>query len=275
MQYTLVQPDYLVLSDQEWKALAEQIAHGDTADLQELGSYTLCFTYENGEPVFLSHTEVVQEGASFGMRHCVRNLQQMHRGWRTVSFWAFCAAPSLQRGRRGHINQVSSSEFWKACHPRSSFFMLFLTWTSDAALESCKNPEDRLYYFPRSVICRTLDCYLKEYVFHIAQCDGYDERSGMVDASVLPNLGGELDMQMYGKRLDGGIMTCGVDFYSDERDGTPAARPYDRTEYMLQCYDGGFYILRAEGRSIPNPEGGNRRHSSVGRMGFAAAVGDG
>lgn len=132
--------------------------------------------------------------------------------------------------------------------------MLFLTWTSDAALESCKNPEDRLYYFPRSVICRTLDCYLKEYVFHIAQCDGYDERSGMVVLPVLPNLGGELDMQMYGKRLDGGIMTCGVDFYSDERDGTPAARPYDRTEYMLQCYDGGFYILRAEGRSIPNPE---------------------
>ena len=57
VQYTLVQPDYLVLSDQEWKALAEQIAHGDTADLQELGSYTVCFTYENGEPVFLSHTE--------------------------------------------------------------------------------------------------------------------------------------------------------------------------------------------------------------------------
>ena len=31
VQYTLVQPDYLVLSDQEWKALAEQIAHSGFA----------------------------------------------------------------------------------------------------------------------------------------------------------------------------------------------------------------------------------------------------
>ena len=58
MQYTLVQPDYLVLSNQEWQVLAEQVARGDFANLQELGSYTVCFTYENDEPVFLSHTEL-------------------------------------------------------------------------------------------------------------------------------------------------------------------------------------------------------------------------
>ena len=58
VQYTLVQPDYLVLSNQEWQVLAEQVARGDFANLQELGSYTVCFTYENDEPVFLSHTEL-------------------------------------------------------------------------------------------------------------------------------------------------------------------------------------------------------------------------
>mgnify|MGYP004456330111 FL=1 len=57
VQYTLVQPDHLVLSEQERQALAEQIARGDSADLQELSSYTVCFAYENGGPVFLSHTE--------------------------------------------------------------------------------------------------------------------------------------------------------------------------------------------------------------------------
>ena len=57
VQYTLVQPNHLVLSDRERQALEEQLARGDSTDLQELGSYTVCFTYENGEPVFLSHTE--------------------------------------------------------------------------------------------------------------------------------------------------------------------------------------------------------------------------
>ena len=57
VQYTLVQPDHLVLSEQERQALAEQIARGDSADLQDLSSYTVCFAYEKGEPVFLSHTE--------------------------------------------------------------------------------------------------------------------------------------------------------------------------------------------------------------------------
>lgn len=57
VQYTLVQPEHLVLSEQERQALAEQIARGDSADLQELSSYTICFAYENGGPVFLSHTE--------------------------------------------------------------------------------------------------------------------------------------------------------------------------------------------------------------------------
>lgn len=58
VQYTLVQPEHLVLSEQERQALAEQIARGDSADLQELSSYTICFAYEKGEPVFLSHTEL-------------------------------------------------------------------------------------------------------------------------------------------------------------------------------------------------------------------------
>ena len=58
VQYTLVQPEHLVLSEQERQALAEQIARGDSADLQELSSYTVCFAYENGGPVFLSHTEL-------------------------------------------------------------------------------------------------------------------------------------------------------------------------------------------------------------------------
>ena len=61
VQYTLVQPDHLVLSEQERQALAEQIARGDSADLQELSSYTVCFAYENGGPVFLSHAEAIQK----------------------------------------------------------------------------------------------------------------------------------------------------------------------------------------------------------------------
>ena len=237
-----------------WDRYRNEIVTSDTADLSEIGELEISFYVQDGEPVFLSHTEVVQEG-SF-LRDAALRAKFTADASRVADSELLGFLRSTELAARTAGTYQSGLEFRapESLPSAQQLFMLFLTWTSDAALESCKNPEDRLYYFPRSVICRTLDCYLKEYVFHIAQCDGYDERSGMVVLPVLPNLGGELDMQMYGKRLDGGIMTCGVDFYSDERDGTPAARPYDRTEYMLQCYDGGFYILRAEGRSIPNPE---------------------
>ena len=44
-------------------------------------------------------------------------------------------------------------------------FLLFLAWTNEDTLRSCQNPADKLFYFSEAAICRTLDCYFKDYRF--------------------------------------------------------------------------------------------------------------
>ena len=132
-----------------------------------------------------------------------------------------------------------------------NFFLLFLAWTNEDTLRSCQNPADKLFYFSEAAICRTLDCYFKDYRFDITRCESYDAQSGMVVVPTVSVDGGALDMRFYGKKQNGDMVTYAVDFYTAEGNGA-SERLSHRKEYTLQCYDGGFYLLSANGVNTPD-----------------------
>ena len=132
-----------------------------------------------------------------------------------------------------------------------NFFLLFLAWTNEDTLRSCQNPADKLFYFSEAAICRTLDCYFKGYRFDITRCEGYDAQSGMVVVPTVSVDDGALDMRFYGKKQNGDMVTYAVDFYTAEGNGA-SERLSHRKEYTLQCYDGGFYLLSANGVNTPD-----------------------
>ena len=71
---------------------------------------------------------------------------------------------------------------------------------------------------------------------------------------VLPTVSvddGALDMRFYGKKQNGDMVTYAVDFYTAEGNGA-SERLSHRKEYTLQCYDGGFYLLSANGVNTPD-----------------------
>ena len=60
VQYCLLGNGNL-LDDAEWSRCRDAIVSGDAPDLSELREFTLVFTMQDGEPVFLSHAEVIQK----------------------------------------------------------------------------------------------------------------------------------------------------------------------------------------------------------------------
>ena len=132
-------------------------------------------------------------------------------------------------------------------------FRLFLWWTNRSALEKYRNPDDGWFYFPSSAIHRTLDCYFSGYCFDITACRAYDRQTGMV---VVPSVSGSDDgrtARLVGKAQDGDLVTYLIDFYADAA-ARAEHRAYARKEYTLQCYDGGFYLLRACSVMCPDRE---------------------
>ena len=130
-------------------------------------------------------------------------------------------------------------------------FRLFLWWTNRATLDQYQEPDDGLFYFPDSTICRTLNCYFNFslYAFDITQCTGYDAQSGMVidqTASVSPGI---LGMRMVSKTVDGSKVTYTVDLYPVEDNLQMGQMPFARKEYTLLCHPGAFYIESA--RFVP------------------------
>ncbi len=128
-------------------------------------------------------------------------------------------------------------------------FRMFLWWTDRSVLEEYQNPDDGLFYFPGSVIHRTLDCYFRWYTFDIRKCAGYDAESGMVVAQTLYLEARDQDMliQMVSKETDGHEVTYTVDFYPVlDRVGP---EPVARKQYTFLCYPGDFYIESA--RNVP------------------------
>ena len=128
-------------------------------------------------------------------------------------------------------------------------FRMFLWWTDRSVLEEYQNPDDGLFYFPASIIHRTLDCYFRWYTFDIRKCAGYDAESGTVVAQTIYLEGRDQDVltQMVSKTTDGHEVTYTVDFYPVlDRVGP---EPFARKEYTLLCYPGDFYIESA--RYVP------------------------
>ena len=64
VQYCLLGNGNL-LDDAEWSRCRDAIVSGDAPDLSELREFTLVFTMQDGEPVFLSHTELNIEEPPF------------------------------------------------------------------------------------------------------------------------------------------------------------------------------------------------------------------
>ena len=128
-------------------------------------------------------------------------------------------------------------------------FRMFLWWTDRSVLEEYQNPDDGLFYFPASIIHRTLDCYFRWYTFDIRKCAGYDAESGTVVAQTIYLEGRDQDVltQMVSKTTDGHEVTYTVDFYPVlDRVGP---EPFARKEYTFLCYPCDFYIESA--RYVP------------------------
>ena len=130
-------------------------------------------------------------------------------------------------------------------------FRLFLWWTNRATLDTYQEPDDGLFYFPDSTICRTLNCYFNFslYAFDITQCTGYDAQSGMVTdqtASISPE---NLALRMVSKTVAGSKVTYTVDLYPVEDNLQVGQTPFARKEYTLLCHPGAFYIESA--RFVP------------------------
>lgn len=132
-------------------------------------------------------------------------------------------------------------------------FQLFLAWTNTDTLKEYQDPDDGQFYFTGPVIRRTLDCYLSGYSFDITACKAYDRRSGKV---VIPSVSGSDDdrtARLTGKTQDGDLVTYLIDFYADAA-AKSEHRAFARKKYTLQCYDGGFYLLRACSVMCPDGE---------------------
>ena len=65
VQYCLMAYDKPLSSRDEWDRYRMEIVNGDTPDLHEVREYTLSFYMQDGEPVFLSHTELNIEEPPF------------------------------------------------------------------------------------------------------------------------------------------------------------------------------------------------------------------
>ena len=65
VQYCLMAYDKPLRSRDEWDRYRMEIVNGDTPDLHEVREYTLSFSMQDGEPVFLSHTELSIEDPPF------------------------------------------------------------------------------------------------------------------------------------------------------------------------------------------------------------------
>lgn len=128
-------------------------------------------------------------------------------------------------------------------------FRLFLWWTNRSALEKYRNPNDGWFYFPSSVIHRTLDCYFRRYSFDITQCAGYDTKSGTVVDQTAALEPGNLRLQRVSKTMDRHKVTYVVDFYPVLDALQVGPEHFARKEYTLLCYPGDFYIESA--RYVP------------------------
>lgn len=121
-------------------------------------------------------------------------------------------------------------------------YALFLRWTHYDALKPYQDPDSGYYSIPREAIERTLDCYLDRYDFDITQCPGYDAERGTVVDRMPEGYGGDPNVKLASRTLDGNTLTCVVDFYPMEYVPPEEEKPFGRKEYTLCCYAGGFYL---------------------------------
>lgn len=131
--------------------------------------------------------------------------------------------------------------------PSEKLLTLFLLWTDYSDLEKCWNPEDQLFYFSEEFIRATLDRYFLEYNFEITECRNYDPDSEDIVLANASGFGGDRDLRLVEKQVDGNTATYLVDFAHEVyEDGSYVSKIYQRKSYVLEFYDGGYYFLSAE-----------------------------
>ena len=124
----------------------------------------------------------------------------------------------------------------------AQLYALFLRWTSYDALQPYQDPDSGYYDIPRQAIEQTLDCYFDRYRFDITQCPGYDAKSDTVVERMPQGYGGDPNVKMASRTMDGNMLSCIVDVYPMEFVPQDELEPISRKQYVLACYEGGFYL---------------------------------
>ena len=104
------------------------------------------------------------------------------------------------------------------------------------------------YLFSEEQICAVLDRYYEGYTFRIEDDPQYDPARQAIAAQVIGGFGGGTHVRVLEIRADGSVCTI----RGSVLDGNDA--PLGQKEYVLDFYDGGFYIRAV--RALPDGDHG-------------------
>lgn len=121
-------------------------------------------------------------------------------------------------------------------------FILFLLLTDDAILNEHWNPDEEIFCFTSDVICTQLQKYFKQVTFDIADHEKYDKSKNAIVTLTASGFGGDRNMKLAHKEINGDVVSFVVDFFADF-DMQGAA--YQRKTYTVEFYEGGYYFLSA------------------------------
>lgn len=125
----------------------------------------------------------------------------------------------------------------------SQLYILFLLLTEYAVLEDQWDSDEGAFCFTSDVICSQLQKYFKSFVFDITEHEKYDEAKNAIITPTASGFGGDRNMKLVSKEIDGNTASFAIDFFEDYEMQTTA---YQRKTYMIEFYEGGYYYLSAE-----------------------------
>lgn len=104
--------------------------------------------------------------------------------------------------------------------------------------------ENQVFIFTGNVITAKLAKYFKDFHFDITQDPEYDAQADAIVTPLASGFGGDRQLILTDKSLDGNTVTFTVDFYGVD-DNVEETNPYQAKTYTIEFYDGGYYYLSA------------------------------
>lgn len=118
----------------------------------------------------------------------------------------------------------------------AQLYTSFQLFSYEDDLLNCWNDTAQAYCYTKKLICSTLDSYYDDYTYQIEENPAYDPHYDAVVTTVVGGLGGGFYVDDLKIQSDGG--RCKI--AGTVRDGN--GREIIQKEYVLEFYDGGFYI---------------------------------